>query len=396
VKKEPVCGLRRGLDRRAAVRPAGLKVPVKRRTIATGVAAIATAPAVPAVAAARLPRVLDPICGALGVAVFGFLVFAGLAGAQGAQTNVLPTVVYVVFWIGLPCASLLVGDVFRAFNPWRAIGRFGGWAAARVLRDAPPPLDYPARLGRWPAALGILAFVWVELGYTSRDDPSALAVLALVYAVIQLAGMGVYGVDVWSERADAFGVYFGLFACLSPLHWRRAELLGRPPLAGAPQLAPLPGTVAVLCVMIGTTSFDGLSIGGVWRPVASELQDGIVALGASQRLAFELTTAVGLVAAVGIIAGLYWLGIDGVRNATRGRRVDLARTFAHSLIPIALAYVIAHYFGLLTYQGQAMARLVSDPLGRGSDLFGTAGATIDYIWISATGIWYVQIGALVG
>jgi hypothetical protein len=74
---------------------------------------------------------------------------------------------------------------------------------------------------------------------------------------------------------------------------------------------------------------------------------------------------------------------------------ELARRFAHSLIPIALAYVVAHYFSLLVYQGQAMASLVSDPLGDGSDLFGTAGATVDYTVISATGVWYVQVGALV-
>src|SRR5829696_5308543 len=248
-----------------------------------------------------LPRLLDVLCGALGVAAFAFVIYAGFAGAQSAQTNVLPTVVYVLFWVGLPCASLLFGDVFRAFNPWRAIGRFTGWAAGRVLSDQPPPLEYPTRLGRWPAAVGILAFVWVELGYTSRDDPSALAILALIYAVIQLAGMGVYGVEAWSARSDAFGVYFGLFARLSPLHWRRAELFTRPPLGGAPQLSPLPGTVALLCVMIGTTSFDGLSIGGLWRPLAGRIQDGVVAIGASEQIAFQLTTAVGLIAAVAFI-----------------------------------------------------------------------------------------------
>jgi hypothetical protein len=73
----------------------------------------------------------------------------------------------------------------------------------------------------------------------------------------------------------------------------------------------------------------------------------------------------------------------------------LARRFVHSLVPIAIAYVVAHYFSLLMYQGQAMAYLVSDPLGNGSDLFGTAARTIDYSLVSATGVWYVQVGALV-
>jgi hypothetical protein len=97
-----------------------------------------------------------------------------------------------------------------------------------------------------------------------------------------------------------------------------------------------------------------------------------------------------------VIAGLFRLGIAGMH--TVGRRLPSARlagAFAHTLIPISLAYVVAHYFSLLAYQGQAMAALASDPLGHGSDLLGTASSTIDYTWIDATGIWYVQVGALV-
>lgn len=74
---------------------------------------------------------------------------------------------------------------------------------------------------------------------------------------------------------------------------------------------------------------------------------------------------------------------------------DLGARFVHSLIPIALAYAVAHYFSLLAYQGPAMGYLVSDPLGHGANLFGTHDATIDYAIVSATGIWYVQVGALV-
>jgi hypothetical protein len=303
----------------------------------------------------RLPRMLDVLCGALGVAVFLFLVYAGLAGTQRTRDNILPTVIYVLFWVGIPCASLLLGDVFRAFNPWRAVGRFSGWAAARVAREVPEPLGYPERLGRWPAAVGIFAFVWVELAYVNRDDPGTLAILALIYAVVQLVGMSVYGVAPWCDRADAFGVYFGLFARLSPLRWLRSRLFGRPPLGGAPQLAPMAGTVALLCVMIGTTSFDGFSIGGMWSPIGGRLQDAAVSLGLSRAVGLEFAMTVGLVAAVGIIAAVYWLGIDGVSSTTGGDRRELAQAFAHTLIPIALAYVVAHYFGLLSYQGRRSA-----------------------------------------
>jgi hypothetical protein len=77
---------------------------------------------------------------------------------------------------------------------------------------------------------------------------------------------------------------------------------------------------------------------------------------------------------------------------TRG---ELGRSFAHTLVPISAAYVVAHYFSLLAYNGQDIVRLISDPLGNGSDLFGGADRRIDYSVVSATAIWYVQVGALV-
>jgi hypothetical protein len=82
-------------------------------------------------------------------------------------------------------------------------------------------------------------------------------------------------------------------------------------------------------------------------------------------------------------------GMPRVEGARPGRQLIF------SLVPILAAYVVAHYFSLLAYQGQDLWRLASDPLGDGSDLFGGAGAAIDYGVISATGIWYVQVAALV-
>ena len=99
---------------------------------------------------------------------------------------------------------------------------------------------------------------------------------------------------------------------------------------------------------------------------------------------------------VGLVSGFYWMGIRGMTGVGPGHTTpELARKFAHTLIPIAFAYALAHYFSLLAYQGQAIGYLISDPLGHGSNLFGTADASIDYNVVSATAIWYVQVGALV-
>jgi hypothetical protein len=291
-------------------------------------------------------------------------------------------------------ASLLFGDMFRLLSPWRAVGRAVGTLVQRAGgEDVSEPLPYPARLGRWPAAAGIALFAAAELTWGNATDPQSLAILALAYFAIQVVGMGLYGVEAWTRNADAFGVYFGLFASLSAVG-RRADgtVVLRPPLSGAPRVPRPPGTVAVLCAGIGSTTFDGAQEGPFFGSMVPHLQDFYVGLGLSKAHALEWTFVTGLVACIALVALLYRIGVLGMGgDRPVGER---SRAFAHSLIPIAAAYVVAHYFSLLVYQGQAVWWLASDPLGDGSDWFGTAGGSIDYSVVSATGIWYVQVGAL--
>jgi hypothetical protein len=348
----------------------------------------------------RYPRVLDPLCGALGVALFGVVVYAGLAGEQIATANLLPTWIYVIFWVGLAFTSLLLGDIFRAFNPWRAIARGVAWAA-RVARKGRPlraPRAYPEWLGRWPAVAGVLGFAWLELVYVNKDEPQLLAWMALAYAAVQLAAMSAYGIDAWSNRGDPFSVYFGLFARLAPLRWRDGALYRRAPFVGVIELDVLPGTVALLAVMIGSTSFDGFSVSTVWvgsTGLFSKIESLFSKLGLGVTASTELTGTVGLLFMIAFIACLYRLGVLGMKSLGGGHTTqELSRRFVHTLVPISLAYVIAHYFSLLAYQGQAMAYLISDPLGNGSNLFGTASSTINYNLVAANTIWYVQVGAL--
>ncbi len=344
----------------------------------------------------RVPLAAEVVAGAAGVALFVGLVYTGLVGAQTTTDNLFPTFVYVVFWVGLAVLSALVGDVFRALNPWRALGRAGGWALARVSGAPPEPLPYPEPLGRWPAFVGIVAFGWVELVASTGDVPRTLAILALVYAAVQLVGQSLYGVEAWSRRGDAFGVYFGLFARLAPLAVVDGRLVARRPLSGLTGMDWLPGTVALVCAAIGITAFDGASEGALWGTLGGELQQAFMSLGVDVANALELSYTIGLLAAIAFVAGIWWLGVAGVRTVSaRWSQEEVSRRFAHSLVPIALAYLVAHYFSLVVFQGQGVAALVSDPLGTGADWFGTATAGIDYGVVSMNLIWYVQVLALV-
>jgi hypothetical protein len=342
----------------------------------------------------RLPRAVDAATGALGVAVFVVVVYAGFRGSTLPTANLATTFIYVHFWVGTVVASLLLGDVFRALSPWRALARAAAPLTRRLGNGTRP---WPGRLGRWPAVLTIGAFAWLELAATDRDDPRLLAVLALGYAGIQLAGMARFGIETWTDRGDGFAALFSLYARLAPLHRRPDGVVEmRPPLAGAPSLTLLPGTGALILVAIGSTTFDGFSNGPVWASLGPDLTRAFGHLGLSPIAGAQWAATVGLIGCIALVASLYGLGTRGMASVD-GRRSphELGERFVHTLIPIAAAYAIAHYFSLLAYQGQALGYLMSDPLGNGSNLFGTASLGIDYSVIGAKGIWYVQVVALI-
>lgn len=208
--------------------------------------------------------------------------------------------------------------------------------------------------------------------------------------------MTLFGVERWIARGDAFAVYFGLFARIAPVTVDDGHLALRRPLSGLSQERWLPGTVPLLCAAIGITAFDGAAEGSLWLAAVEPLQTAFEGLGFAVDTALTLTFTTGLILSVLIVGVVYRIGVLGMRTVARDSSAQqLSRSFVASLVPIAFAYVLAHYFSLLVFQGQATAYLASDPLGTGANLLGTASATIDYTVLSANTIWYVQVGALV-
>jgi hypothetical protein len=342
-------------------------------------------------------RPVEILCGAIGVFLLGLTVYAGLEGTQSTTANWAPIFIYVIFWLAFVPLSLLFGDVFRAFNPWRAIGRAVAWMARTVSRsELPEPLAYPAWLGRWPAAVGIFGFAAMELVVSDGDKPQTLAIAALVYSAVTFIGMALYGVERWCDRGEAFSVYFNLFSRLSVFETRGREVGLRPPLAGLPQLSQLRGTVPMVMVMIGTVSFDGFTSKRTWNSRSPDISQFFQDLGITPEHALEITFLLGMLAMVLLISGFYRLGILGAKSVGGGFSAKrLSNEFVHTLVPIAMAYVAAHYVTLLLYQGQAIVYLASDPLGDGSDILGTAGTQVKYGLIGSDVEWYVKVAFIV-
>jgi hypothetical protein len=337
--------------------------------------------------------------GAISAALLVVVWLAAFVGRPDAGDNIAPTFVWVIFWLGLVPLVVVFGNLWSVLSPWKAVADAVAWAWNKTGRPWQPVATYPERLGRWPAAVLLFAFAALELAYPRAAEPRTLALAIVVYSWITWAGMLVYGRRPWNENGEAFNVYFGLLALISPFAVQerdeRRVVIVRPPLAGLTLPQTTPGTVAFVVVMLGSVAFDGFSRQQWWQDRLYNLEAEYIV--DSPRTADLVATgfnAFGLLVAV-IIIGILFLVAVAAAGLVSGARAGLASVFVASLVPIALAYSIAHYFTLLINQGQFALPLSSDPFGKGWDLFGTSDFQPS-LFNSPNAIWYVQVGVLVG
>ncbi len=276
----------------------------------------------------------------LALALLVHLIAVAFLGPADPELNPAPRALYVLAWVGVVPASLLLGPVWRVLNPLRAL-HAGLVAALRLpatgLRPVPPGLGYR------PAAVGLAVFVWLELVPADRAQPAVVGGFLLGYAVLVTAAAVVFGRD-WFDRGDPFEVYSTLVAALAPFG-RRADgvLAWRNPLRGLAEVPGGPGLVAVLAVWWGSTVFDGVSGSTFW-----------VNLTQSGPAAAAGATALG----TAVLAGLVAVVALSYRLATG----PMAGQLVSTLVPIAAGYTIAHYISLLITEAPVgLAQLVGAP-----------------------------------
>ncbi|AKS31316.1 hypothetical protein [Mycolicibacterium goodii] len=280
--------------------------------------------------------------GLFALAFTGWVGVAAFAGPQDA-TNPLPGVFYVLLWVGLVALSLLIGPVWRVLSPVRTLLR----PVRAVVRRA--PVRYPRRLGYWPAAAGLFAFVWLEL---ASADPGSLAAIRnwlLIYLAVTLAGAVCCG-ERWLANADPFEVYSVVASRLSPLRRHAGRIVLGNPFDHLPSLPVRPGVVAVLAVLLGSTAFDSFSAMPQWR-------NFVDAHSGSAPGATLIRTA-GLAVFVAVVAGTFWAAARATGGVDRRLRRELPGRMAHSLIPIVIGYVFAHYLTYLVERGQQAVHLL--------------------------------------
>ena len=313
-------------------------------------------------APAWLQRLVDHPAYAASLRVAGMLVAGWFAVAavlgKDLLTNPVFGMFYVWWWVGLVPLSVLLGPVWKAISPVRTVNRL----FARVTGSDPGTglYPYPGRLGHWPAAAGLLAFVWMELVYPHATELGPVRLWVAVYVGVMLLGGALFG-DTFYERADPFEVYSSLCAKLSVWGRRGRQLVVRSPLANLDTVAPRAGLVAVVAVLLGSTAYDSFRDSLAWirftqrTDVSTYLLDNLALIG--------FCLAVGVILTVASVA-------TGVEPGTRRR--ELPALFAHSVVPIIVGYIVAHYVNYLVEVGWDTLALASDPLGTGANWLGTA------------------------
>ena len=351
--------------------------------------AIPLAPLIPALRVA---------CQALSVLLLFMVVAAGLYGSANPEMNFAPVWVWIVWWVGLSFTVACIGNVWAALDPWRALFEAADRLAQRLgyARGLSLNRPYPQALGRWPAVVFLLMFVWIEVVYPRAAVPSHIAWMALAWSAINLGGMVWFGAAAWRSNADVFAIYFGTLARFAPLDIApdgRGIVL-RPPGRGLITAgAASSSMVAFVLAMLATVMFDGLLGTQAMALANAALADSVTLPPLAP--GYFLGTA-GLVGTWLLFLLAYLLacrtaaGLAGDRSAGA-----VARQFVLTLVPIAIAYSVAHYFHYLVVQGQLIIPLLSDPLGRRWDLFGTALYFPDIGLLDARFVWYLAVTSIV-
>ena len=331
-----------------------------------------------------LGRLARPLCVAgrtLGMALLLLAIAAGFWGDPHPAKNIAPTLVWIIGWVGLSLLAALVIDLWPAIDPWRALPA--------------PQRGQPRYAPHAAIAVALfLGFAWLEVIDPLSSRPAHLASLLLAWTALAGVGVRIFGRETWVGRVDPLSLYFAALGRFAPLaiDADRGGLVVRPwgrALANAPAQVP----VAFVLAMLSTVLFDGLLGTQAWRRIDTAFAGW--APGWNDRDGVVLGT-VGLAATWIAFLGAYRVACALTAALAPGlasRRV--AELFAATLVPIAVAYLVAHNLSYLLVQGQGLLALASDPFGRGWNLFGTAAFTPDIGLIGARATWYIAITAIV-
>ena len=312
----------------------------------------------------------------LGLVAWLWIVIQALvAGGGGGDADVASLFLWVYGWVGLALVSALAFPVWRWLDPFSTLHDLGAALLERLGIEGWGAAPYPARLAQWPAVVGFVFFVWIELVASFAMGGRGAAAVMVAYTVITLVFMAQYGKDAWRTNGETFSVWFGTLGRLAPFGLAKGRddaLVRRPFASGLLDADWSAARLTLVAVGTGAIIYDGLS---------------------QTTLFFDAIGVPGLVEGTLLLAGFLGalcLVIFAVA------RVAGSVAIGAGLVPIAVGYLVAHYLTVLLGDGQRIITVVSDPLVQGWDLFGTAFYEPGTDWIPPGILWTVVLLAVVG
>ena len=343
--------------------------------------------------------VLRRILPSLSVLLLVIVVASALWGTGNPMMNLAPTFVWVAWWVGGSLAVACIGNFWPVLDPWRGIYQFIDMLLRALGRaqGASLGLSWPRALDAWPAVALLLLWSACEVVFPLAAVPFRVGVAAILWSLVTLGGMVCFGRKTWQQYGDVFAIYFTTLGRFAPLARGTNEksLLVRP--FGSSLVstdAASMAMVAFIVAMLASVLFDGLLAGEGWSMLEPALRGRYPQLMDADGY-FAGSAGLILVWTVFLFAYLAACAMTGAILGNAAASFSTARACAPTLVPIAVAYGIAHNFSGLLLQGQNLIPLVSDPLGAGWNLFGTAGFRPNIAIIDAGTTWHVAIGAIV-
>lgn len=353
----------------------------------------------------RLSCVLIVLGQGVAITLLGLTIVVGLWGTPSPVANLAPTLFWVGMMLGLTVVTAVLGDMFQIVNPWHGL--------MRLLHVGDQPLlRYPAALAFWPAFILYLALTWLEL--MAPPSPSLLAWALLTYTALTAAGAALFGRDTWFRHAELFSVFFRITGTVAPIAYERDASPGnrvwlarpRPLLSGTLEEYPrhLSLLLFVLFMLAGTT-YDGVWqtsfwAGLYWQNLMTWLHplwgDDMARAQAILAPGYYVYQRGGLIAAPFVYFAIYILAMAAMRAMTGGAVPvrNLALRFAFSLIPIALAYMLAHSWTLLLTVIPVIPFLLSDPFGVGWNLLALPRLSAEPGPLDMGQAWHIEVGLI--
>lgn len=320
--------------------------------------------------------------------IFLFLttITTGILGNDSSYSNFNMTFFWIIFVLGFTYLTAIIGNLWAIVNPFKILIELTESFSKEATK---PILQYPPKLGYWPALAFYFIFIWLEL--LGKTTPRSLSLIIIQYTLINFGGVILFGKKSWFTYCEFFSVFLRLIAKVAPIEYIKGKPYIRPPFVGLlKNQADSLSLLLFILFMLSSTAFDGFRETVIWRKFIFGLLPESF-LYSSSLFRLVQTIALALSPFIFLAIYLYLIGLMKIITKSKILFGQLSFHFAFSLVPIALAYNIAHYYTLLLTEGQNIIRLISDPLGFGWNLFGTANYLVNIGIVGANFVWHSQV-----